>query len=187
MYISSYELEMGGRGNSRKVTLDLGGVSATDCIKLQQLCHSGNPVKVDIIPADNFGIAINSVYGLSQCRTVNVDCFKDMYPTITVTSNKAEVKNMADFKAIDKAYGEGYEDGKNHAKTWCKDECLYIKKVIFNNPATIVFWSDGTKTVAKAHGKDKFDKEIGLTVCIAKRALKNKKKWDEVFKKWIKE
>lgn len=62
----------------------------------------------------------------------------------------------------------------------------YIKKVIFNNPATIVFWSDGTKTVSKAHGEDKFDKEIGLTVCIAKKAMGNKKKWDQVFKKWIK-
>lgn len=68
-----------------------------------------------------------------------------------------------------------------------KNMVPYIKKVIFNNPATIVFWSDGTKTVAKAHGEDKFDKEIGLTVCIAKKAMGNKKKWDQVFKKWIKE
>ena len=62
----------------------------------------------------------------------------------------------------------------------------YIKKVIFNNPATIVFWSDGTKTVSKAHGEDKFDKEIGLTVCIAKKALGNRRHFDAVFKKWIK-
>ena len=27
---------------------------------------------------------------------------------------------------------------------------LEIKKVIYNNPATIVFWADGTKTVVKA-------------------------------------
>ena len=67
-----------------------------------------------------------------------------------------------------------------------KNMVPYIKKVIFNNPATIVFWSDGTKTVAKAHGEDKFDKEVGLTVCIAKKAMGNKKKWDQVFKKWIK-
>ena len=159
MYISSYELEMGGGGNSRKVTLNLDGISA----------------------ADAFKIANNSIYGLSQCRTVDTNHLREM-----LGLNEKENKNMADWK-LREAYSEGYEEGKNHAKTWCKDECLYIKKVIFNNPATIVFWSDGTKTVAKAHGKDKFDKEIGLTVCIAKRALKNKKKWDEVFKKWIKE
>ena len=28
-----------------------------------------------------------------------------------------------------------------------------IKNVIFNDPATIVFWSDGTKTVVKAEGE----------------------------------
>lgn len=178
MYISGYELEMDGRGNSRKVTLDLDGVSATDCIKLQQLCHPGNPVKVDIIPADN------SVYGLSTFRTVNTNDLREMFGL-----NEKENKNMTneEAKAYKKGYDVGVKDGKYEAKTWAKEECLYIKKVIFNNPATIVFWSDGTKTVAKAHGKDKFDKEIGLTVCIAKRALRNKKKWDEVFKKWIKE
>ena len=63
---------------------------------------------------------------------------------------------------------------------------LKIKKVIFNNPTTIVFWADGTKTVAKAHGDDKFDKEVGLTVCIAKKALGNRSNFDKVFKKWIK-
>lgn len=63
---------------------------------------------------------------------------------------------------------------------------IKIKKVIFNDPATIVFWADGTKTVAKAHGDDKFDKEVGLTVCIAKKALGNRSNFDKVFKKWIK-
>ena len=36
-----------------------------------------------------------------------------------------------------------------------------IKKVIFNNPATIVFWSDGSKTVVKAHNDD-YDPERAL-------------------------
>ena len=37
-----------------------------------------------------------------------------------------------------------------------------IKKVIFNEPATIVFWNDGTKTVVKTSPNDKFDKEKGI-------------------------
>ena len=54
-----------------------------------------------------------------------------------------------------------------------------IKRVIYNDPATIVFWSDDTKTVVKRQkndkGKyvDKFDKEKGLALCIAKKALGN--------------
>lgn len=46
-----------------------------------------------------------------------------------------------------------------------------IKKVIFNDPATIVYWTDGTKTVVKAGNNDAFDKEIGLAMAIAKRVL----------------
>lgn len=79
-----------------------------------------------------------------------------------------------------------------------------IKKVIFNNPATIVFWADGTKTVVKcqetacdnfyadgekiATGKDvdRFDPEKGLAMAIAKKALGNKHDYYNVFKKHLK-
>lgn len=46
-----------------------------------------------------------------------------------------------------------------------------IVKIIFNNPATIVYWSDDTKTVVKACDKDTFDKEVGLAMAIAKKAI----------------
>lgn len=59
-----------------------------------------------------------------------------------------------------------------------------IKRVIFNNPATIVFWEDGTKTVVKAHG-DEFDEEKGLAMAIAKRALGNTGRYYNVFKKFV--
>ena len=59
-----------------------------------------------------------------------------------------------------------------------------IKKVIFNNPATIVFWSDGSKTVVKAHNND-YDPEKGLAMAIAKKALGNEGNYYNVFKKWL--
>ena len=37
-----------------------------------------------------------------------------------------------------------------------------IVNVIFSEPATIVFWADGTKTVVKTSPNDKFDKEKGI-------------------------
>lgn len=46
-----------------------------------------------------------------------------------------------------------------------------IKKVIFNEPATIVFWDDDTKTVVKSSGNDIFDPEKGLAMAIAKKAM----------------
>lgn len=61
-----------------------------------------------------------------------------------------------------------------------------IKSVVFNDPATIVFWSDGTKTVVKKGEGDVFDPEKGLAMAIAKRALGNQGSYFNEFKKWIK-
>ena len=60
-----------------------------------------------------------------------------------------------------------------------------IETVIFNEPATIVFWKDGTKTVVKATNEE-FDPEKGLAMAIAKKALGNKHDYYNVFKKWLK-
>lgn len=67
-----------------------------------------------------------------------------------------------------------------------KPECPIIK-VIFNNEATIVFWSDNTKTVVKCGDADIFDKEKGLAMAICKKAMGNKGNYYEEFKKWIPE
>lgn len=64
-----------------------------------------------------------------------------------------------------------------------------IKDVIFNNPATIVYWVDGTKTVVKAHN-EKFDPEKGLAMAICKRFLGSNKSgsnFNNIFKKWLPE
>lgn len=60
-----------------------------------------------------------------------------------------------------------------------------IKNVIFNDPATIVFWTDGTKTVVKAQDGDEFDPEKGLAMAISKKALGNKGNYCNVLKKWL--
>ena len=59
-----------------------------------------------------------------------------------------------------------------------------IKNVKFNPPATIVFWTDNTKTVVKCNGEN-YDPEKGLAMCICKKMLGNKGNYYEVFKKWL--
>ena len=61
-----------------------------------------------------------------------------------------------------------------------------IDNVIFNNPATIVFWNDGSKTVVKCQEGDKFDPEKGLAMAISKKAMGNNYSSYNVFKKWLK-
>lgn len=59
-----------------------------------------------------------------------------------------------------------------------------IRKVIFNDPATIIFWNDWTKTVVKADG-EAFDPEKGMAMAISKKMLGNEGNYYDVFKKWL--
>ena len=52
-------------------------------------------------------------------------------------------------------------------------DLMGVKKVIFNAPATIVLWNDGTKTVVKCSENDIFDPEKGLAFCFLKKLLGN--------------
>ena len=60
-----------------------------------------------------------------------------------------------------------------------------IKNVIFNDPATIVFWSDGTKTVVKCQEGEVYDPEKGLAMAISKKYLGNKGNYCNEVKKWL--
>lgn len=59
-----------------------------------------------------------------------------------------------------------------------------IKRVIFNDPATVVLWEDGSKTVVKAHNEE-FDREKGLAMAVCKRICGGK--YHSLFKKWCQE
>lgn len=44
-----------------------------------------------------------------------------------------------------------------------------IKKVIFSNPCTIVFWGDGTKTVVRCGENDEYDPEKGIAMALMRK------------------
>lgn len=60
-----------------------------------------------------------------------------------------------------------------------------IKRVIFNDPATIVLWGDNTKTVVKCQEGDTYDPEKGLYAAMVKKALGNKSNFNNVINKWL--
>lgn len=65
-----------------------------------------------------------------------------------------------------------------------------IKKIIINEPATIILWKDGTKTVVKLKDGDTFDPEKGILLCILKKMFDNSStkmgKWlDEQTKQYV--
>lgn len=63
-----------------------------------------------------------------------------------------------------------------------------ITNVIFNPPATIVFWSDNTKTVVKCDfEQEPYDPEKGIAMAISKKMIgDNKYEYYNTFKHWLK-
>lgn len=109
-------------------------------------------------------IAINSVYGVLKFE-------KEEEPMPTNTPNDFIFKLINNGGLV----------------TWTRRQINMqrIKKVIFNDPATIVCWSDGTKTVVKCGDNDAFDPEKGLAMAISKKFFDNMGYYYDVFKKWL--
>jgi hypothetical protein len=119
--------------------------------------------------------------------------------TVDISDN--DYKNMVDAfkksslvkKQLNEHYGVLTRDPKEVEKA--RDQNIFnlscsqgridgcIKKVIFNNPTTIVYWKDGTKTVVKCQEGDTFDQEKGLAMAICKKIMGNKSNFNNQFKR----
>ena len=142
---------------------------------------------------------------------VNGNFYQVKIDNITQTSNYGDIENNLEFKGevlntaydqygrtaltdmLKEAYGIAIKTTGHSAPytprveiTRNPDLRYNIEKVIFNNPATIIIWKDGTKTVVKCQEGETFDEEKGLAMAISKRALGDKGNFNEVFKEYVK-
>lgn len=61
-----------------------------------------------------------------------------------------------------------------------------IAKVIYNPPATIILWSDKTKTVVKCCENDIYDPEKGFAMAVIKKLCGNDSAlFHKLFKTWV--
>lgn len=61
-----------------------------------------------------------------------------------------------------------------------------ITKVIYNPPATIIYWSDKTKTVVKCCENDIYDSEKGFAMAVIKKLCGNDSAlFHKLFKTWV--
>lgn len=101
------------------------------------------------------------------------------YPTVTESSLSTISTTSKKYESIDK---------KKLRFSGCVADRfgkqVYIKRVVYNNPATIVVWSDDTKTVAKIHNNDVYSEETGLILCVIKKIL-GTNTVHQLIKDWI--
>lgn len=86
---------------------------------------------------------------------INVSVFdKERKNNMPIGSNKSKKKSISIATALAMVFDS---------------PSIQIDRVMFNGPATIVYWSDGTKTIVKCMEDEEFDPEKGLAMAICKR------------------
>ena len=136
---------------------------------------------------DDVKKTLHNTFGMIDCLHLDKPSMNNGYfasPFLIDMDKSADeareyVKNSIN-KYFDKVWGNVKEEVMQRNK-------FKIKKVIFNDPATIVIWVDGTKTVVKAQDGETYDPEKGLALAISKKALGNEGNYYEEFKKWLPE
>ena len=145
---------------------------------LRRLKDTNNNVRLPWEIAEILGIKVRRIlYHPDYASKICLIKYVNDYAPIMITS-RGSGKTYTQFKYL-----------KEMMKKWnCRivNNNPSIKNVIFNDPATIIFWSDGTKTVVKAENES-FDPEKGLAMAIAKKSLGNKGNYYNEFKKWLPE
>lgn len=122
---------------------------------------------------------INASYGITEGSGFN----KDTLDTLRYATEAAKFLNFG----IEEKEGDIMPTKYNQI---FKDNLYFrfraeIKDVIFNNPATIILWKDGTKTVVKCGEGEAYDPEKGMAMAIAKKLLGNQGNYYDTFKKYL--
>lgn len=94
---------------------------------------------------------------------------RTIYPDIF---NEAGLESIH-IESIDEVILDAYKCYLNYHYGF-HSKSLQPKKIIFNGPATIVIWDDGTKTVVKQSKLDNYDYEKGFAMCVVKRVFGEK-------------
>lgn len=80
-------------------------------------------------------------------------------------------------------YAKNYLENDLGLSRWSFTRRIDVDKVIFNGPATIIQWKDGSKTVVKCMEGDVYDPEKAVMMATMEKIFGSKAK----LKKWLKE
>ena len=82
-------------------------------------------------------------------------------------------------------FSKGWNAAMRHVREHPDSVLPVIERLIFNDPATIVYWSDGVKTVVKCQPGDTFSAETGLMAAMLKRFMGNDNSYNKVINYWL--
>lgn len=62
---------------------------------------------------------------------------------------------------------------------------LTVTDVIYNDPATVVYWSDKTRTVVKCQPGDTYDPKIGFLLALCKKVCGNTGNYNDLLRECV--
>jgi hypothetical protein len=160
----------------RQISISVDGF---DCVALSDWWFN-TPTAKYYWPKDHMLILFKEEPGLNR---VIISGLKNKY---NEEKTMARVKAGGDFGMA--LAMRGMRGGLTYSAYRRPTSSVHIKDVIFNDPATIVFWSDGTKTVCTCSEADTYDPEKGLALCCMKKVLYDNKGhiFNNAREKWLK-
>lgn len=133
------------------------------------IASNGDATYVSATPITSLKEAINSVNPYNKGHLDSLSSLDIVFSPLNSLKRKIPYVNV-DTKEI------AYKDGLIKELT--------PKNVIFNPPATVVFWEDDEKTVVKCGEGEAYDKEKGLAMAFCKRVWDNKGRFNNMFEEW---
>ena len=95
------------------------------------------------------------------------------FPEIKLTMSEKDIKKISEIDNI--PYHKLYTNS-----TYMNMKAITVKKIIYNDPATVVFWEDGTKTVVKRSKGEKNNHYTAFCAALAKKIYKNNSKVNKI-------
>lgn len=152
----------------------------------------------DLVNPTQMGIENNMLNRAISHKTISIEC-ADIRANEELNNFKWDMLecayielNFVPYPMVDKlVYDKNCTMSKGEIITNTRPCKFYpyfipnIEKVIFKDPATIVFWATGEKTVVKCQDDEPFDKEKGLALCVMKYIFGNKSSYNNVIKKFV--
>lgn len=149
---------------------------------------------LECIDSDGMGYFSKKMENVEMNRCLNIKPYSKPTTEIEGYIRNDHLMTLAIHnRLINDTYGMYVNENKKGAKSMnanelLKDMCMFnIKDVIFNPPATVVYWTDHSKTVVKCGGNDVYDPEKGLAMAILKKLWGNTGAYYKVFKPYEKD
>ena len=126
--------------------------------------------RVAVMPTNNVPAQLIGCTGIVSGIHVNADDVKiDVLLDVIPPSYHQFYKNTSNGSRYYKFSERDLSVIKTEPKITLNLSPAQIKKVIFNNPKTIIIWADGTKTIVSCSEGDTYDEYAGFCAAIAKK------------------